>query len=238
MRGLPAADRPGRARRRGRRQHAGARPRARLGRVRRAVREPDARARLAGRARGTRHEASVYAAAGSRPARGGRESDTSQLEGMPVVCCSVHSQVVPVFAALTGLRVAYVQLEGGALPLALSDAVRTLIASSALGRRVLRRRRRVRERVVGACLGEERGARRRRLLGRARHRRHRLPARPRWARRRYRRECRDRARRPGSSRGARLGGRRARAPPGPLAPHADRPRPLPGRGRRPRRDRR
>src|SRR6478672_7909245 len=25
----------------------------------------------------------------------------SQLEGMPVVCCSVHSQVVPVFAALT-----------------------------------------------------------------------------------------------------------------------------------------
>jgi Protein of unknown function (DUF3866) len=53
------------------------------------------------------------------------------LDGMPVVCCSVHSQVVPVFAALTGLRVAYVQLEGGALPLALSDAVRTLIASSA-----------------------------------------------------------------------------------------------------------
>ncbi len=64
--------------------------------------------------------------------------ETSQLGGMPVVCCSVHSQVVPVFAALTGLRVAYVQLEGGALPLALSDAVRTLIASSA---------------SVGACFG-------------------------------------------------------------------------------------
>lgn len=57
--------------------------------------------------------------------------DLSQLGGMPVVCCSVHSQVVPVFAALRGLRVAYVQLEGGALPLALSDAVRTLAASSA-----------------------------------------------------------------------------------------------------------
>jgi uncharacterized protein DUF3866 len=65
-------------------------------------------------------------------------SDTSPLGGMPVVCCSVHSQVVPAFAALDGLRVAYVQLEGGALPLALSDAVRTLVASTA---------------SVGACFG-------------------------------------------------------------------------------------
>jgi hypothetical protein len=65
-------------------------------------------------------------------------SDTSRLEGMPVVCCSVHSQVVPVCAGLAGLRVAYVQLEGGALPLALSDAVRTLIASTA---------------SVGSCFG-------------------------------------------------------------------------------------
>ena len=65
-------------------------------------------------------------------------SDRSQLEGMPVVCCSVHGQVVPVFAALRGLRAAYLQLEGGALALALSDAVRTLIASSA---------------SVGACFG-------------------------------------------------------------------------------------
>src|SRR6185503_7656237 len=31
------------------------------------------------------------------------------LEGMPVVCCSLHSQVVPVCAALAGLRIAYVQ---------------------------------------------------------------------------------------------------------------------------------
>jgi hypothetical protein len=51
---------------------------------------------------------------------------TSSLGGMPVVCCSLHSQVVPVCAALAGLRVAYVQLPGGALPVALSDAVRTL----------------------------------------------------------------------------------------------------------------
>jgi hypothetical protein len=50
----------------------------------------------------------------------------SQLDGMPVVCCSLHSQVAPVCAALAGLRVAYVQLAGGALPVSLSDTVRVL----------------------------------------------------------------------------------------------------------------
>jgi hypothetical protein len=49
-----------------------------------------------------------------------------ELGGLPVVCCTVHSQVVPVCAALAGRRVAYVQVAGGALPVALSDAVRTL----------------------------------------------------------------------------------------------------------------
>ena len=48
------------------------------------------------------------------------------LEGMPVVCCSLHSQVAPVCAALAGLRVAYVQLPGGALPVSLSDTLRVL----------------------------------------------------------------------------------------------------------------
>jgi hypothetical protein len=48
------------------------------------------------------------------------------LDGMPVVCCSVHSQLAPVCAALAGHRVVYVQLEGGALPAALSDSVREL----------------------------------------------------------------------------------------------------------------
>jgi Protein of unknown function (DUF3866) len=49
------------------------------------------------------------------------------LEGMPVVCCSLHSQVVPVCAALgADVRMAYVQVAGGALPVSLSDAVRTL----------------------------------------------------------------------------------------------------------------
>jgi hypothetical protein len=53
---------------------------------------------------------------------------TDSLDGMPVVCCSLHSQVAPVCAALAGLRVVYVQLEGGALPVALSDTVRELRA--------------------------------------------------------------------------------------------------------------
>jgi hypothetical protein len=48
------------------------------------------------------------------------------LNGTPVVCCSLHSQLAPVCAALSGLRVAYVQLAGGALPVSLSDTVRVL----------------------------------------------------------------------------------------------------------------
>jgi hypothetical protein len=50
----------------------------------------------------------------------------AQLDGMPVLCCSLHSQVAPACAALGGLRVAYVQLAGGALPVSLSDTVRVL----------------------------------------------------------------------------------------------------------------
>jgi hypothetical protein len=49
------------------------------------------------------------------------------LAELPVVCCSLHSQVVPVCAGIGfGKRVAYVQLAGGALPVSLSDALRTL----------------------------------------------------------------------------------------------------------------
>jgi hypothetical protein len=48
------------------------------------------------------------------------------LAGMPVVCCSLHSQLAPVCAALAPARIAYVQLAGGALPLSLSDTVREL----------------------------------------------------------------------------------------------------------------
>src|SRR5215212_4338714 len=55
------------------------------------------------------------------------------LGGMPVVCCSLHSQLAPVCAAVAGLRVAYVQLPGGALPVALSDTVRVLKERGLLG---------------------------------------------------------------------------------------------------------
>ncbi len=48
------------------------------------------------------------------------------LAGLPVVCCTLHSQVAPVCAALAGLRVAYVQVAGGGLPVSLSDTVRVL----------------------------------------------------------------------------------------------------------------
>ena len=53
----------------------------------------------------------------------------TNLDGMPVVCCSLHSQVAPVCAGMRRrhkLRVAYVQLGGGALPVSLSDALRVL----------------------------------------------------------------------------------------------------------------
>lgn len=54
------------------------------------------------------------------------------LTDVPVVCCSLHSQLAPVCAALAGVRVAYVQVAGGALPVSLSDTVRELRARSLL----------------------------------------------------------------------------------------------------------
>jgi Protein of unknown function (DUF3866) len=49
------------------------------------------------------------------------------LAGLPIVCCSLHSQVAPVCAGLgAGRRLAYLQLPGGALEVALSDSVRVL----------------------------------------------------------------------------------------------------------------
>lgn len=69
--------------------------------------------------------------------------EAKALDGMPVVCCSLHSQVAPVCAGLgADLAVAYLQLPGGALPVALSDAVRTLRERGFLGVTV----------GVGACL--------------------------------------------------------------------------------------
>jgi len=55
------------------------------------------------------------------------------LGGLPVVLCTLHSQVAPVCAALAGTRVAYVQVHGGALPVSLSDTVRVLKQRELLG---------------------------------------------------------------------------------------------------------
>ncbi|MGI9112319.1 MAG: DUF3866 family protein [Gaiellaceae bacterium] len=55
------------------------------------------------------------------------------LGGMPVALCTLHSQVAPVCAALAGLRVTYIQVQGGALPVSLSDTVRTLQERGLLG---------------------------------------------------------------------------------------------------------
>jgi Protein of unknown function (DUF3866) len=69
-----------------------------------------------------------------------------KLGGLPVVCCSLHSQVAPVCAGLgEGLRVAYIQLAGGALPLPLSDTVRLLRERGLVATTV----------SVGACFGGE-----------------------------------------------------------------------------------
>ena len=65
------------------------------------------------------------------------------LDGMPVVCCSLHSQVAPVCAGIgEGVRVAYLQLPGGALPVSLSDALRALKARGLVETAV----------AVGACI--------------------------------------------------------------------------------------
>ena len=51
------------------------------------------------------------------------------LGGLPVVCSGLHSQLAPVVAGIgPGARIAYAQLGGGALPVALSDTVRLLKA--------------------------------------------------------------------------------------------------------------
>jgi hypothetical protein len=56
----------------------------------------------------------------------------AHLDGLPVVCTGLHSQLAPVCAALPGRRVVYVQLGGGALPVSLSDTVRALKARKLL----------------------------------------------------------------------------------------------------------
>ena len=68
--------------------------------------------------------------------RTAEESDelAVSLDGLPVALCTLHSQVAPVCAGLgEGLRTAYVQVAGGALPVSLSDTVRALQERRLLG---------------------------------------------------------------------------------------------------------
>ena len=68
------------------------------------------------------------------------------LDALPVVCCSLHSQLAPVCAGIgPGVRVAYIKIPGGALPVSLSDTVRLLRARSLLSTTV----------AVGACFEGE-----------------------------------------------------------------------------------
>jgi hypothetical protein len=65
------------------------------------------------------------------------------LDGLPVVCCSLHSQVAPVCAGIgEGVRVSYIQLPGGALPVSLSDTLRVLRTHGLVAATV----------AVGACV--------------------------------------------------------------------------------------
>jgi len=72
---------------------------------------------------------------GAAEERNGFQSDGG-LAGMPVVACSLHSQVPCVAAAFKhaapGRRLAYVMTDGGALPIALSDLVAALSGTGLL----------------------------------------------------------------------------------------------------------
>ena len=166
------------------------------------------------------------------------DASLERIDGVPVVCLGLHSQLAPVCAALAGRRVAYVQLAGGALPVSLSDTVRALKARRLLETAIAvvavpRRRPPVRHDRVGADAG-----------GRARRRGRRLRDRARASSGRGSRwghgglavaEAANVAAALGGAadrRAARLVRRRARAAPRPLAPHALGARALPRRGAR------
>jgi hypothetical protein len=87
----------------------------------------------------------THAQVAARHAEEGRSLPES-LAGLPVVCCSLHSQVAPVCAAIGAeRRVAYVQVPGGALPVSLSDTLRQLRAHDLVATTI----------AVGACLDGE-----------------------------------------------------------------------------------
>ena len=158
--------------------------------------------------------------------RGGRASSPRTLDGMPVVCCSLHSQVAPVCAALGGaarrLRPARRRRAAGLALGHRAGAARARAArDDGRGRRLLRRRRRSasssprRSRGRGAghdvavcAIGPG-------IVGTGSRFGHGGLAAAEAA------NAARRARRRAGPRGARLGRRRARAPPRRLASHRE-----------------
>ena len=223
VRRVPAPDRAGRGRRRRRRERPGAGARARLRRVRRAAREPDARPRP--RRRDGAHVMKLPYTSLQFARRHGEED--IELPDASTGCPSSRARSTarshrPARRS-AGLRVAYVQLEGGALPVELSDSLRELRREGLLETTI----------GSGACFGGDvdcvnvySGARgrararrgRHRLRDRPRSRRHRDTARARRHGRGRRDRRRARARRPARPRRARLGRRPTRAPPRRVAP--------------------
>jgi len=70
-----------------------------------------------------------------------RMHDFVSLDGMPVVCCELHSQIAPVAAAVKTVsgylvRIAYLMTDGAALPLAFSRLVKDLKSAGLIDRTI------------------------------------------------------------------------------------------------------
>ncbi len=67
-------------------------------------------------------------------------AEAVSLGGAPVVCCGLHSQILPVAAAIRAadptLRIVYVMTDGASLPLALSDLVAAMTRAGLLNETV------------------------------------------------------------------------------------------------------
>ena len=121
-----------------------------------------------------------YTSLQSAVPHGEEEALAESLAGTPVVCCSLHSQVVPVCAALSGVEVALRAGGGrGSAGVAVGCGARASRAAAARvhgrGGAVRRRRRAGGERLLGARVRARCRRRRDRLRDRAGHRRHREP---------------------------------------------------------------
>ena len=239
MRRLPAADRRGRGGRRGARQRAGAAARARVGRVRRPLREPDARPRARGRGRRARDGAAVHAGPG-RPQvrRGGRRARRTSSTGCRSCSARCTARSLPCAPRSPGggsrtSRWAAARCPSRSRTPCARCKERGLLGVGDRGRAVPRRRRRLRHDgrraspgpradgydAVVCAVGPG-------IVGTGTRFGHGALALADAA------NVGGGARRPAGARGPHVRGRPARAPPRRLASRRSGPRPVPGRGRR------